>query len=419
MKKFIESNVVDTNYRIGLRTLIIFGIVIHVLIAAFAIFFVGKATDYKIAPVMITICLVTLLTIIDSYFLLGFLIKPINLAIKRLVLFAEGDLNSDPLPFTHLTEASVMVCALNSAITNNTQYEHEVQHILSEMVNKNFAVEVKGNFLGDFLKTKLSLIEIVKVLNSTLLKISQSVEQVYSGAEQVANGAQALSQGATEQASSIEELSASITEVTEQIRKNANNAKSAHDKANFAERELLSSNAQMDEMMKAMEQISFKSSEISKIIKIIDDIAFQTNILALNTAVEAARAGSAGKGFAVVADEVRNLAGKSAEAAKNTTLLIEETINAVENGSQITSKTVTSLDNSAKATKDAVALINEITQASQEQASAIIQINQGIEQISSVVQTNASIAEESAAASEELSGQANILQEHVSIFKLR
>jgi Methyl-accepting chemotaxis protein len=260
--------------------------------------------------------------------------------------------------------------------------------------------------------------ELLLNLNSTLLQISQSADQVDSGAGQVANGAQALSQGATEQASSIEELSASITEITEQIRKNAENAKSVHDKANFAEREMFSSNDQMREMMIAMGQINFKSSEISKIIKIIDDIAFQTNILALNAAVEAARAGVAGKGFAVVADEVRNLAGKSAEAAKHTTILIEETISAVENGSQITSKTATSLDKSANATKEVVALIDDISKASQEQATAIIQINQGIEQISSVVQTNAATAEESAAASEELSGQANILQELIAKFEL-
>ncbi len=418
MKKFIESDIVDTNYKIGLRPLIILGVVIHVIIAAIAIIIVGKATDFRTVPMIITVLVVVLLGIIDEHLLLGFLIKPISLATRRLVSFAEGDLNSEMLPYTHLTEASVMVSALNTAIANNTQYELEIQHVLKEMASKNLAVEVNGKFLGDFIATKYSLIEIVKVLNSTLLQISQSAEQVDGGAGQVSNGAQALSQGATEQASAIEELSASIADVTEQIRKNAENAKSAHDKANFAEKEIHSSNEQMRELMTAMEKISFKSSEISKIIKIIDDIAFQTNILALNAAVEAARAGAAGKGFAVVADEVRNLAGKSAEAAKNTAILIEETIGAVASGSQITSITATSLDKSSNATKDAVVLIDEIAQASQEQATAIIQINQGIEQISSVVQTNAATAEESAAASEELSGQANILQELIGEFKL-
>ncbi len=418
MKKLMDSKVVDTRYKVKLRTLIILGTLIHVLITGFAVFFVGKATNYQTVPLMITITLAALLTIIDAYLLLGALIKPITLATKRLVMYAEGDLSSNALPYTQLTEASVMVCALNSAIANSTQYEHEIQRVLKEVVNRNLTVEVKGDFLGDYLGTKLSLIEIIKVLNSILLQIGHSAGQVESSSGHLSKESQAMSEGATEQASSIEELSSLISVVTEQISKNAENAKTAREKAAFAEKETLSSNSQMNDMMTAMENISFKSSEISKINKIMDDIAFQTNLLALNAAVEAARAGAAGKGFAVVADEVRNLAGKSADAARNTTQLIEETIAAVENGSHITRETAISLDKSSRATKDVVTLIDQIAQASEEQANAIVQIDQGIEQISTVVQANAATSEESAAASEELSDQAVILYDLIKSFKL-
>lgn len=355
-----------------------------------------------------------------TYFVSSGIASPIRKVTNAAQQIADGNFNVS-LDVKSKDEVGQLANAFNLTIERLVNYQgyiDEISDALHHVSRGNLKIQLQREYAGQFKKLKDSMQSLTANLNSTILQINQSSAQVHSGAEQVANASQALSQGATEQASSIEELSASITEVTEQIRKNAENAKSAHEKANFAGKEMRDSNNQMQEMMAAMEQITYKSSEISKIIKIIEDIAFQTNILALNAAVEAARAGAAGRGFAVVADEVRNLAGKSAEAAKNTTDLIEETIKAVSNGSQIAGKTASSLDKSAQVTKDAVALIDEIALASQEQATAIVQINQGIDQISTVVQTNAATAEESAAASEELSGQANILQELISKFIL-
>ncbi|MEG0019434.1 MAG: methyl-accepting chemotaxis protein, partial [Oscillospiraceae bacterium] len=201
-------------------------------------------------------------------------------------------------------------------------------------------------------------------LSETLGSIKLSAEQVSSGSDQVASGAQALSQGATEQASAIEELSATIAEMSHQIEGTAGNAQKANGFAQQAGVGVSSGNEKMNEMIVAMSEISSKSNEIGKIIKTIDDIAFQTNILALNAAVEAARAGSAGKGFAVVADEVRNLAQKSAEAAKNTTALIEGSITAVAKGTQIADDTAKALEVVVEKSSQVTDIIAQISTAS-------------------------------------------------------
>jgi len=238
------------------------------------------------------------------------------------------------------------------------------------------------------------------------------------GADQVSVSAQSLSQGATQQASAIEELASTIEHIAGQVKKNAESTSKVKNLITDTSSEVSNGNKQMAEMLKAMNDINNSSSEISKIIKVIDDIAFQTNILALNAAVEAARAGAAGKGFAVVADEVRNLAGKSAQAAKNTTELIEDSIIKVQEGTVIANSTANSLNEIVKSVDEISNLIVSIDKASEQQSSSIQEVTLGIEQISTVVQTNSATAEESAAASEELSGQATMLGELIAKIKL-
>ncbi len=261
--------------------------------------------------------------------------------------------------------------------------------------------------------------QMVDNINRTMSSINQAAEQVASGAQQIAASGEVLSQGSTEQASSIEEITASMTQVAVQTKQNAVNANHANELAVSSQQQAAEGNAQMQAMVTAMTEINESSTNISKIIKVIDEIAFQTNILALNAAVEAARAGQHGKGFAVVAEEVRNLAARSANAAKETTAMIEGAIKKVDVGTQIATDTSKALNNIVEGVAQAAALVGDIATACNEQATAISQINQAITQVSQVVQTNSATAEESAAASEELSGQSEVMKENVARFKLK
>jgi methyl-accepting chemotaxis protein len=256
-------------------------------------------------------------------------------------------------------------------------------------------------------------------INEVMSNISNASEQVASGSKQVSDSSMELSQGATEQASSIEQLTASIEEIASQTKLNADNANEANELAEIAKNNAVQGNSHMKEMLRAMEEINESSSSISKIIKVIDEIAFQTNILALNAAVEAARAGQHGKGFAVVAEEVRNLAARSANAAKETTDMIEGSIKKVEGGTKIATETAEALNKIVEGVAKVASIVGDIATASNEQATGVSQINQGIMQVSEVVQTNSATSEESAAASEELSSQAELLRDQVAKFKLK
>lgn len=294
----------------------------------------------------------------------------------------------------------------------------EISDVLLYMANGDLTHSITGDYKGEYGKIKDAMNHTSQSISSVLSNINIAAAQVSTGSNQVSDSSQALSQGATEQASSIEELSASISDISMQTKQNSTKAIEANELAIRAKDDAVTGNDQMQLMVRSMEEINESSANISKVIKVIQDIAFQTNILALNAAVEAARAGTAGKGFAVVADEVRNLAAKSADAAKETTMMIEGSISKAEAGTKIANKTAEALAKIVTGVEKAANLVAEIAAASNQQATGITQINVGIEQVSQVVQVNSATAEQSAAASEELSSQADLLKEMIHKFTL-
>lgn len=297
-------------------------------------------------------------------------------------------------------------------------YIDEIANVLDGLGQGELVFELHQDYVGEFGRLKTALLDIQSSLSDTMKKILNSSELVTVGADNGSAMAQSLAQGATEQASSVEELAATIQDLSNHANRSAQDAAEASRELNVVGSELAESNDKMKRMLEAMDNITVHSGEISKIIKTIEDIAFQTNILALNAAVEAARAGTAGKGFAVVADEVRSLAAKSAEAANNTTTLIERTIEAIGEGAEIANDTAASISVVAEKTRKVVSVIDGINSSSQEQAAGLAQAAEGVDQISGVVQTNSATAEQSAASSQDLSIQAKLLQQLTERFHI-
>ena len=331
-----------------------------------------------------------------------------NLHAANLITYNSGD------------EMGVVAQDLRETAETLSQYVDEIAAILTQMSKGDLTIKWDNitDYNGDFAPIKAAFVTILKSFNETLSNIQNASQQVDAGSSQIATTAQTLSQGSSEQSAAIQDLTSTITEISNQIQENTQNAQNANDLTAHVRKEVADGVSNMAEMNRAMDQINISSQEIGKIIKSIEDIAFQTNILALNAAVEAARAGEAGKGFAVVADEVRNLAGKSAEASKNTSSLIENSVAAVKHGTEIAEKTTRSLGLIQERTENVATMVTKVADASTKQASAVEAVAQKIDAISAVVQSNSASSEESAAASEEMSSQAAELEHLVEKFQL-
>jgi methyl-accepting chemotaxis protein len=382
-------------------------------------------TNASTALTAIIIMIVVVVAAIVISLILGLAIsrsiaRPITTMRGLADLLAKGDIEVNKvLTAKDLTlrqqkdEIGGLAGSFHELVEATKQQVEAIQKLSDGDLTIDFKVRSDNDLLG------LGLVSLVDNLNRLIGTIATSSEQVTSGSTLVSHSSMALSQGATEQASSVEELTASLQEISAQTHTNAQNAEKANALAREAKDNAVSGNDQMKDMLNAMEEINQSSSSINKIIKVIDDIAFQTNILALNAAVEAARAGQHGKGFAVVAEEVRTLAAKSANAAKETTDLIESSIRKVDTGTKIANDTAGALGQIVDQVDKAAQLVNSIALASTEQAHSIEQISVGISQVSQVVQTNAATAEESAAASEELSAQAEQMNQTIAVFRTK
>ena len=377
-----------------------------------------QLTMAMLGVALVAVAAVILLVIIQVRRIIGRPVKELN---QAATCIAQGDLDQT-IRYHSRDELGDLADSFNHVtlrLRDYVSYINEISTTLHEIAGGNLTFTLKHDYAGEFSKIKISLEEISYSLNNAMGQLQSASRDVAAGAEQVSSGAMTLSQGSAEQAAEVDTLASHINSVSESIQQVALGAQKANGISQEVKTGLLESNEKMQYMTGVIQKISDNSVEIHKIVKTIEDIAFQTNILALNAAVEAARAGTAGKGFAVVADEVRALASKSSEAAQETSVLLSQTVTSMDEGVHAAQDTAQSMMAVANRADEMSNLITGIADYTKEQAENTAEITHGIEQISTVVQNNVSTAEASAAASEELSGQASMLKELVARFRLK
>jgi methyl-accepting chemotaxis protein len=364
---------------------------------------------------------VLVVALLLALYISGMISKPLLLLDDAMHKFgATGDLTLSEKDMESIERYSQIKDEIGQVLCNFTRFVKRVIDVsteLDEVSEGDLTVDIP--LLSDRDLMGKALVRMTGSLSDMFDDIRVSTNHVAGGAKQISEGAQALAQGSAEQAASVDQLSGSISEIAEQTRHSAAMAEKAAELANTIKSNAEKGSIQMNEMMQAVKEINAASQSISKVIKVIDDIAFQTNILALNAAVEAARAGQHGKGFAVVAEEVRNLAAKSAEAAKDTGELIANSMTKAELGSRIAGETSASLMEIVSGINESSRLVTEIASESEAQSRGIEQINTGIDRVAHVIQQNSATAQESAASSEQMREQSDILEQLIARFKVK
>ena len=332
---------------------------------------------------------------------------------------SQGNLSADFPLAADTSEIGMLVESIHETKRELKKYIHDIDGTLSQMAQGRMDLSIGSDYRGEFRPIQQAMSQILDALNAALSQINQTATRVTEESERMASDAQILSDGAVEQASTVQELSASIQTLAGQVGSTSADADDARRCSADMENQLNLCSEKMDQLTKAMSDISASSQQISGIIKTIEDISFQTNILALNAAVEAARAGEAGKGFAVVADEVQTLANKSSQAAQNITKLIRGSMELVEHGATLSAETTEVLSAGVSGARQSAGLVESIASSARQQSESLTRLTEGMEQISNVVQTNAATAEKSASSARELRGRAVELHESVQRFRLR
>ena len=368
---------------------------------------------------VIALAMVGTLQLISMWVIRRKILRPVIAVRDQMGEISQGNLSAEFGFRSDTSEIGMLVASIHETKGELRKYISDIDNKLSEMAQGNMNLSIDSSYRGEFLPIQDAMRQILDGLNDALSRIHQTAGKVSDRSERMAVSAQTLSDGAVQQAAAVEELSAGIQDISGQVKRTSKDADNARKSAVETESQLAVCSQKMDALSSAIADISESSDQISGIIKTIEDISFQTNILALNASVEAARVGAAGKGFAVVANEVQQLAAKSAESAKNITDLIVNSVRLVQYGTSLSGETMTALTNVVSSSRQSAELVEHIADSAKQQAESLSQLTEGMENISAVVQTNANTAEESASSAQELHHHAERLQAAVRHFQLR